>query len=418
MINLESVNRFLKEAHRFAAVAEMSNVLFSHTLCQEILQTVVDLVPGIMEAEVCAVYLTDERTGELRLEVARGLAGQELEKMCLGDSHNLYGVKVVNYPLKFKNKTYGMLTVGRISREWSDHDLAVLALFSRLVAGAIDNNQYLKKMRRAYLDIVKGFSVLIESREQFTQGHSDRVAKLAVSLAGLMGLPEETIIDIEIAGIIHDIGKLGVPESLLNKHAKLTREEYEVVKKHTIIGADMLGSVEELKRLAPYVQFHHERYDGSGYPEGLKGSQIPLEVQIVGIADVYEALTSPRTYREALSTENALNIIKNSSGKWFNPELVENLERLVLDKWGENVDITLYCKKFPIGLYGPEAQLTPREKEILALLAEGLTNKEIAQKLFIAERTVKCHLTSILKKLDLPDRTKAAVYAIRQGITG
>jgi len=412
------MDNFVKQAQHFAALAEISGVLYDQTLRYEILQLVADMVTTIMEADVSLLYLTDERTGKLRLEVARGLAEKDLAKLHRGETLKKSGIQMVRFPLKFKDNNYGMLTVGRINRVWSENDLEVLDLLTRLVSGAINKNQFLYKMRKTYLETVKGFAMLIETRNYYAQGHSERVAALAVNLAGLLGLPEETLIDIEIAGILHDIGKIGIPEILLNKHAKLNQDEFEVIKKHPCIGASLVGSIQGLQKLVPYIQYHHERFDGSGYPDGLKGSQIPLEVQLISIADVYEALTSPRTYREALPTDEALKIIKDGSGKWFNPKLVETLETLIMAQRHKKPLAQSYPNKFSFNLSGPENHLTPREMEILALVGKGLTNKEIAQQLFIAERTVKSHLTSILRKLDLSDRTKAAIYAINQGITG
>jgi response regulator RpfG family c-di-GMP phosphodiesterase len=175
----------------------------------------------------------------------------------------------------------------------------------------------------AYDEILNAWVQALSFRDNETKGHSERVVGLTVQLARSMGLSESLIIQIRRGALLHDIGKLGVPDAILLKKDKLTEDELERMHMHPIIGRDLLSRIQFLKPAVDIPHYHHERWDGSGYPYGLSGNEIPLAARIFAVVDVYDAMTSDRPYREALSREFVLKYIEQQSGKLFDPRVVE-----------------------------------------------------------------------------------------------
>lgn len=181
-----------------------------------------------------------------------------------------------------------------------------------------------------YIDILNNYMAtmqiinkLIEAKDTYTSGHATRVQELSIKLANSINLKKHVINNISTAALLHDIGKVGINDSILNKPDRLTDSEYEEIKKHPILGAEIINGINFLKDSVDIVLYHHERYDGKGYPKGISGEKIPLEACIVSIADSYDAMTSNRPYRKAMDKETALNEIKNNAGKQFHPVLAE-----------------------------------------------------------------------------------------------
>ena len=183
--------------------------------------------------------------------------------------------------------------------------------------------QALLSLKDSTSSTLQAFSETIEQKDPYTKGHCNRVRTLSISLGQAMNLSQEMLEVIEGGAILHDIGKISIPEEILNKDCSLTPKEYEVIKTHPEAGEKIIRHLPQFKRFLPIVRNHHERIDGQGYPDGLKKEEIPLEVKIVSLADAYDAMTSSRAYRESLSTEIALEELKFFSGSQFDSELVE-----------------------------------------------------------------------------------------------
>ena len=179
------------------------------------------------------------------------------------------------------------------------------------------------KISGAYDQTLLAWVRALSFRDNETKGHSERVVDLTVQLARKMGLAESTIVHIRRGALLHDIGKLGVSDSILLKEGKLTEEEMSRMKMHTMIGRDLLAEIPFLKRAVEIPHYHHERWDGSGYPYGLEGSEIPLAARIFAVVDVYDALSTNRPYRGALSREEVFGYIKQQRGKYFDPAVVD-----------------------------------------------------------------------------------------------
>ncbi len=172
------------------------------------------------------------------------------------------------------------------------------------------------------LSIVYALAATVDAKDHHTYGHSRKVSQYAVAISEVLGLPQERIAAIRTAGLLHDIGKISIPDSILNKTASLSQEEWEPVKAHPELGVEILRHVVDLASCLPAILHHHEHYDGNGYPSGLKGENIPIEGRILAIADAYDAMTSLRPYREQLSSQQALDELKRCSGTQFDPDLV------------------------------------------------------------------------------------------------
>jgi HD-GYP domain-containing protein (c-di-GMP phosphodiesterase class II) len=183
--------------------------------------------------------------------------------------------------------------------------------------------------RELFYGTVSALSQAIDAKDGFTRGHADRVSRIAGAIARHMGLPESQIEQIQLAGLLHDIGKIGVEDRILMKPVRLDPQEQELMRRHPIYGASILKPSASLRPLVPLVLHHHENFDGSGYPEGLKGEEIPLGSRILIVADAYEAMTSDRIYRKSIGHDRAMDQLNRYKGLQFDPNIVRVLERLV-----------------------------------------------------------------------------------------
>lgn len=177
-------------------------------------------------------------------------------------------------------------------------------------------------LKSAHMGTIKTLAHIIESRDNYTKGHSDRVTKYALLIAKELHLSENKMKSIETACQLHDIGKIGIPDYILRKTGKLSSEEWKKMKKHSSKGSKMLSNLDFLNGIAPMIKYHHERYDGKGYPAGLCGEEIPIEARIIAIADAFDAMTSERSYRGALSSGKIIEELVKGAGSQFFPEIV------------------------------------------------------------------------------------------------
>ncbi|MFA5800942.1 MAG: HD domain-containing phosphohydrolase [Thermoleophilia bacterium] len=180
-----------------------------------------------------------------------------------------------------------------------------------------------EEIRETFLGAVMALAEALDAKDTYTNGHSKRVTEIAVTLATERGLASEAIDKIRFAGLVHDIGKIGVPEEILLKPGKLTNEEFDRIKEHSAAGEKILKPIIRDREILEMVRYHHERYSGGGYPEGRKKEDIPLGARIIAVADAFDAMTSNRPYREALSPEKARNQLLANKGSQFDPELVD-----------------------------------------------------------------------------------------------
>ncbi|GAB6077087.1 HD-GYP domain-containing protein [Desulfurobacterium crinifex] len=244
------------------------------------------------------------------------------------------------------------LSIGNPSKEYQEFSLGALrikvkkpkkllyrkiivpSMVSLLIPVLLNMRQLIQERRRAK-ELIKIFTRTIELRDPYTRGHSDNVAYYALEIGKALGLSKSEQENLKIAALLHDVGKIVIPDKILLKPLPLTKEEFEIIKLHATVGYSLLNSIRGMSRIAKVVKHHHEKWDGSGYPDGLRGEEIPYLSRILAIADVFDALTSERPYRAALSKEEAFKIMEKNK-KDFDPEIFpiakEVLEKIPLSK--------------------------------------------------------------------------------------
>jgi HD-GYP domain-containing protein (c-di-GMP phosphodiesterase class II) len=225
-----------------------------------------------------------------------------------------------------------MVAINRIGKQ--DFDSTDAKLFNSVAGGCavfIENGRLFKDLKELFIGSLKALTSSIDAKDTYTHGHSERVAYIsrwiAERLSRRESLDEEQIHKVYLAGLLHDIGKIGIEETVLRKNGRLTEQEFDRIKKHPSIGAGILREIQQMREIVPGVLCHHERVDGKGYPNGLAGDEIPLTGKIVGLADSFDAMTSKRTYRDAMTVEEALAEIEKGLGTQFD----EKIGRIFLD---------------------------------------------------------------------------------------
>ena len=357
--NLQS----LREVDRVIAssfdLRPILNTVISHTIAQLnvdaadvlILDPVLQLLEfaagrgfRTREIESASLRLGDGQAGKAALERRvmhisdlSQIGDAFLRSSMLADENFLeyYGV-----PLVSKGEVKGVLEVFHRSPlptdpEWQD----LLETMAGQVAIAIDNAQLFESIQRSNLELglaydatIEGWSRAMDLRDQETEGHTQRVTSRAVELARAMGMMGDEIVHLRRGALLHDIGKIGIPDNILLKPGDLTEEEWAVMRKHPVFASEMLRPISYLRRSLDIPYLHHERWDGSGYPFGLAGEQIPLAARIFAVVDVYDALTSDRPYRKAWTKAEAQNYIRENSGKLFDPEVAEVFLEMCLNE--------------------------------------------------------------------------------------
>jgi len=202
--------------------------------------------------------------------------------------------------------------------------LGILLFFLPLLLARRSFELY-TKMRKVYLDTIRALAAAIDAKDPYTKGHSERVAETAVALAQELNLSDREIENIEYTALLHDIGKIGIKDKILSKKGSLTDQEFDKIKEHTIMGAKIIEPVDFLKNSYKAIYHHHEKYNGKGYPDGLKSEDIPILARIIAVADAYDAMGSDRPYRKKLNKDKILKELKDQSGKQFDPEIVKAL---------------------------------------------------------------------------------------------
>jgi HD-GYP domain-containing protein (c-di-GMP phosphodiesterase class II) len=229
-------------------------------------------------------------------------------------------------PMRTTDQILGVLYVdSQMAREFSEAELELLAAVGNQAGIALHRARLMEEVERLFFDVMKAIASLIDAKDGYTHKHSERVAAFGVRLARHLGFDADSRAVVELSGLLHDVGKIGVPDAILNKPGKLTDEEFTQMKLHPVHGARILSQIQSDKvvSILPGVKYHHERWDGKGYPDGLKGEEIPLLGRVLGVADFLDALSSDRSYRKGLSLDEALNMVKELEGKAFDPMIVK-----------------------------------------------------------------------------------------------
>jgi HD-GYP domain-containing protein (c-di-GMP phosphodiesterase class II) len=313
------------------------------------------LAKNILHADVVTVRLVDNENRILIPKTAIGVSKGQLMDTPLKIGQSFEGVaaktgKVIlvkdmqadertAYPESVKNENFHtaifvpalfnkqcLAVIGVIYRrvkEVADEELALIKAFSSQVAVAIQETAYSDDVHKNYFNTLKALVLAMEARDPYTRGHSERVTKYALDIARKLALPESMLSIIQFAGTVHDVGKIGISDLILNKPGKLTAAERAIIELHPIKGAQMLEPLKFIRTGIPLVRHHHERYDGAGYPDRIQGEEIPLSARILACADSFDAMTSERPYRlKKMSIQEAVSELKANSGTQFDPKIV------------------------------------------------------------------------------------------------
>ena len=332
--------------------------LACETRLEKLLELIAEEVRHIISADRCSVFIADHKRRQLWARVAHGMEGSILrvpiDQGIIG--HVARTGSGVNIPDAYRDRrfspdadratgfvTKAVLALPLKDREgkvigvfqvlnkkeggvFDDDDEGYLRLLATIAATAIENAQLYESLRKSHLETIYRLGMVAEYRDQEdTAKHLRHISKYSAAVARAVGLSEDQAEDLRYASPLHDIGKVAVPDAILRKPGKLTPEEYEEMKRHPEYGAKVLENAESrLLKLAYRISIaHHERWDGSGYPKGLKGDAIPVEAQIVSVVDVFDALVTKRVYKDAWALEETVKYISDQSGRQFSPLAVD-----------------------------------------------------------------------------------------------
>ncbi|MCD4812777.1 HD domain-containing protein [bacterium] len=228
-------------------------------------------------------------------------------------------------PLGIEGHVFGAVLLGnREARvNFSSEDMRRIKALLPIVCTEMERIWLYRELQSMAINMIHAFASAIEAKDTFTRGHSERVTKFSVEMARLLGWKKKTREVLRMSSIMHDIGKIGVPESILTKPGKLTAQEYAVIKRHPENGAEIVGKIPQMLQTLPGILCHHERYDGKGYPQGIGGKDIPEFGRLIAVADAFDAMTGTRPYRNELSMNTALEELRRHRGTQFDPEMVD-----------------------------------------------------------------------------------------------
>jgi response regulator RpfG family c-di-GMP phosphodiesterase len=335
------------EIRGYQAIAEICSEIATKTSERELAHSILDIVRRTFKAEVCTLRLLEETSGVLVLAASLGLADYS-KPVRLGESvvgravlerkpyaiSNIdespyksseftrkYGLKsLVSVPLLLKDRAVGGLTLYCTQAEgFTAEQIRALFAIATQLAMVFENARLIRDTVSTLVSLARA----IEAKDPYTQGHSTRVAAYAVRLAETVGMVGQELALLKQVAPMHDIGKIGISESILHKPARLSPHERRVMEEHPVIGESIINSIRSLQPGLYVVRNHHERLDGGGYPDGLVGDEIPFAARIIAVADAYDAMTSKRPYRDPLADEAAVEELQSSAGTQFDPELVK-----------------------------------------------------------------------------------------------
>ncbi|WP_434654935.1 HD domain-containing phosphohydrolase [Thermoanaerobacterium thermosaccharolyticum] len=343
----------LERNRQILAIGNVTQLLTKNLEPREILYSIAEKISTILSSPLCTIRTVNE-SGKLELMVAAGelkdmlllkelsLTNDENVKLLVSKEITIldankfpvdYGLlrrfkqlnvkNIISVPLISKDKAVGALNILTTSR--LANDISLLRSVADSVSIAIENANLYDNLRNWYLRTIDALAYAVEAKDRYTKGHSLRVSKYAAIIGESMGLPKDEIEKLKIAGILHDIGKIGISDKILTKPGKLTKEEYDKIKQHPSISRKILEPIGLSKDIIDGIEKHHERYDGKGYPFGLNDDNIPLIAAILCVADSFDAMTSDRSYRKGMPFDEAVNELLKYKGTQFNPRVVDSV---------------------------------------------------------------------------------------------
>jgi len=353
----------LRQLETLIAVSGMVNSTLEPWVIRE---KAIEAATRLMNAEAGSLLLVDQESGELFFEVALGEKGERLKKVRLKKGQGIAGWVAENkepvivhdvqsdrrffkgadeitklitknmicVPVKSKDKILGVLqAINKKDGYFDNDDLEAFLGLANQVAIAVENANLYQELKEAFYGTAQALAETIEKRDPYTGGHTKRVMDYSLAIGKKMGLSKDTLEKLRLASILHDIGKIGVRDNILLKEEKLDHNELENMSMHSKYGSEILSHIKQLQDIIPGVRGHHEKYDGTGYPDHLKGRDIPLIARIIAVSDAFDAMTTDRPYRKGLDNEKAFEELRRNRGAQFDPEVVDAF----IDAWKDMV---------------------------------------------------------------------------------
>ncbi len=354
---LDKLKRIEEKVKRLALLSQLSQILNSTLDTKEIRRRAMEAATQLMKAEVGSLLLVHEEKRYLYFEVALGEKEEDIKTISLNFGEGIAGWvaqhgkplivnspkkdrrffkgvdektefktrNIICVPVRVKEKTVGVLEAinkkgkGRFNQE----DLSLLTSLADQVAIALDNSRLYQELEEMFFQTAESLADAIEKRDSHTGGHTQRVTLYSQAIAKYLQLTPSERKWVKITSVLHDIGKIGIEDDILKKPKPLSPEEFHIIKRHSNMGAEIIEHIRQLKEIIPGVKYHHEQVDGKGYPDGLRGEDIPILAKIVAVSDTYDAMTTDRPYRKAMDKKMAIDELKRCSGTQLDKEVVE-----------------------------------------------------------------------------------------------
>lgn len=351
-----------RKIQQLEALMEMSSLISSTLDTAEIRNRAIEAAARLVQAEAGSLLLVDQDSGELFFEVAVGDKGDVLKEIRLAPGEGIAGwvaetgeplivhdvqsdsrffrkadarssfhtKDMICVPVRTKDRILGVLqTINKREGSFDSEDLSGLVALANQIATAIENANLYRELKDDFYETTHALAETIEQRDPYTGGHTHRVMNYSLAIGKMMGLSEGDMEQLKLAAILHDVGKIGVRDSILLKNGRLERDEILQMNLHTEFGVKILSHVKKLRPVMPGVRSHHEKFDGTGYPDNIRGEAIPLIARIIAAADTFDAMTTDRPYRKALTVKAAVEELQRCSGTQFDPEVVKSFVRIL-----------------------------------------------------------------------------------------
>jgi putative nucleotidyltransferase with HDIG domain len=354
----DSTNAFkLDNRTKLELLYKISKKIGSEPRLPQLLAKIIEMTQNSLQASAASILMFDDDQKELFFEIASGPVEKVLKHVKVNIQNSIAGQvahtgkplivndvsrsrnflknideisgfvtkSIICVPLETHHKIIGVLEVlNKLDgSDFDEYDLRVLVPIATTAAMAIENTKLHQTIVDAYKNTIVTLAGVIDAKDPYTRGHSERVMEYALLAGSSLSLSPEEMETLEYASILHDIGKIVVDGQILNKPDNLTPSEWNIIHEHPAIGANLLKKIPFLEKAGRVVLHHHERFDGTGYPDGLKGEEIPLGARLIAVADAFDTMTSNRSYRSALDVDYAINELKSATGTQFCPVAVK-----------------------------------------------------------------------------------------------
>ena len=343
-------------------LSRIGTAIISYESIDNILNLIVENTVAALEAKLGSLMLVDGEKQELQVKTAWSSKGQSVDsnlRVKLGEDVTGWVARegrsmrgkgkagslgflegsdeegsILCVPLKLREQSIGVISVLRASGlpAFEEDDESLLESIGSQMAVAIENYRLNLDVERTYLETIMALALAVEAKDPYSAGHSKRVGFYATQIGEVLGCDQDTLRVLNDAGILHDVGKIGIKDVILLKVTPLTPDEQKIMQQHPIIGEAIIKPIRSLAKVVAIVRHHHEHHDGSGYPSGLKGEEIPLGARILGVADTYDSLVTDRPYRKRLSIEDAKLELKKTAGSQHDSKVVDALFRVLAEK--------------------------------------------------------------------------------------